>query len=81
MISFINESQNVKDAVKRATIRLEITCENIAGVMLPEMHIREVDDSDSSMNQIGLDRGGQAIQRCRDKFKDLLIILVKIASL
>jgi V-type H+-transporting ATPase subunit D len=49
--------------------------------MLPEMHIREVDDSDSSMSQIGLDRGGQAIQRCRDKFKDLLMVLVKIASL
>jgi len=51
----------VKDAVKRATIRLDITSENIAGVMLPEMHLREVDDSDSSMSQIGLDRGGQAI--------------------
>lgn len=66
--------------MKRATIRLEITSENIAGVMLPEVNIREVDDSDSSMSQIGLDRGGQAIQRCRDKFKDLLTLLVKIAS-
>ncbi|KAM3146458.1 hypothetical protein pb186bvf_001427 [Paramecium bursaria] len=73
--------QNVKDAVKRATIRLEISSENIAGVMLPEMQIRELDDSDSSMSQIGLAQGGQAIQRCRDKFKDLLIMLVKIASL
>jgi len=52
------KSQNVKDAVKRATIRLEISSENIAGVMLPEVNIREVDDSDSSMSQIGLDRGG-----------------------
>ncbi|CAD8071247.1 unnamed protein product [Paramecium sonneborni] len=72
--------QNVKDAVKRATIRLEISSENIAGVMLPEVNIREVDDSDSSMSQIGLARGGQSIQRCRDKFKDLLVLLIKIAS-
>ena len=44
--------------MKRATIRLDMTSENIAGVMLPELHIREVDDADSSMSQIGLDRGG-----------------------
>lgn len=40
----------MKDAVKRATIRLEISSENIAGVMLPEVLIRELDDSDSSMS-------------------------------
>lgn len=71
----------MKDSVKRATIRLDLQCENIAGVMLPEMIIREVDDSDSQMSQIGLDRGGQAIQQCRDRFKQLLLILIKIASL
>lgn len=48
--------------------------------MLPEYTIREVDDADSSMSQIGIDRGGQAIQSCRDKFKDLLVLLIKIAS-
>lgn len=48
--------------------------------MLPELHIREIDDTDSNMSQIGIDRGGQAIQRCKDKFKDLLILLIKIAS-
>eukprot|EP01015_Nassula_variabilis_P001872 TRINITY_DN1100_c0_g1_i1.p1 TRINITY_DN1100_c0_g1~~TRINITY_DN1100_c0_g1_i1.p1 ORF type:complete len:246 (-),score=58.83 TRINITY_DN1100_c0_g1_i1:116-853(-) len=73
--------QNVKDAVKRATIRVDMTKENIAGVQLPIMHIRELEDVDSNLSQIGISRGGQAIQKCRDKFKDLLHILVKIASL
>lgn len=35
--------------MKRATIRLEISSENIAGVMLPECNIREIDDPDLSM--------------------------------
>ena len=33
------------------------------------------------MNQIGIDRGGQQVQKCRDKFKELLFLLVSIASL
>ena len=35
---------------------------------------------DSNINQIGIARGGQTIQRCREKFKDLLQLLVQIAS-
>ena len=32
------------------------------------------------MAQIGMDRGGQSIQRCRDKFKEYLELLINIAS-
>ncbi len=35
---------------------------------------------DSNLNQIGIDRGGQQIQKCREKFRELLVLLVNIAS-
>ena len=31
--------------MKRATIKIDMTAENIAGVMLPIMHVRENEDS------------------------------------
>eukprot|EP01017_Pseudomicrothorax_dubius_P011779 TRINITY_DN14492_c0_g1_i1.p1 TRINITY_DN14492_c0_g1~~TRINITY_DN14492_c0_g1_i1.p1 ORF type:complete len:260 (-),score=79.91 TRINITY_DN14492_c0_g1_i1:155-934(-) len=73
--------QKVKDSVRRATIRLDMTSENIAGVSLPTLHLRESEDADSNLGQIGIDRGGQTIARCREKFRELLDLLVKIATL
>lgn len=43
-------SQNVKEAVKRASIRIDTSGENVAGVFLPIMHVRELDDADNTMN-------------------------------
>ena len=74
-------SSKVRDSVKRASIRIDIGGDNIAGVMLPQMNIREIEDSENNFSQIGLDRGGQSIQMCRDKFKDLLQLVIQIASL
>jgi len=72
--------QNVKDSVKRATIRIELSADNIAGVKLPIMHLKDTEDMDSNMNQIGIARGGQTVQRTKEKFKELLYLLVDIAS-
>jgi V-type H+-transporting ATPase subunit D len=72
--------QNVKDSVKRASIRIELSSDNIAGVQLPVMHLKDTEELDSNINQIGIARGGQTIQRCREKFKELLLLLVQIAS-
>jgi len=72
--------QNVKDSVKRASIRIELSSENIAGVQLPIMHLKDTEELDSNISQIGISRGGQTIQRCREKFKELLQLLVQIAS-
>jgi len=40
----------VKDSVKRATFRVEMSTENIAGVMLPIMNPRESEESDSNLS-------------------------------
>ena len=57
-----------------------MSTENIAGVMLPIMNPRESEESDSNLSQIGMDRGGQSIQKCRERFRELLHLMVKIAS-
>lgn len=33
------------------------------------------------MSQIGLERGGHSIQKCREKFRTILTLLVDIAGL
>eukprot|EP00825_Cyclidium_porcatum_P003833 TRINITY_DN11778_c0_g4_i1.p2 TRINITY_DN11778_c0_g4~~TRINITY_DN11778_c0_g4_i1.p2 ORF type:complete len:176 (-),score=39.10 TRINITY_DN11778_c0_g4_i1:124-651(-) len=70
----------LKKLQKRSSIRIDTSGENVAGVFLPIMHVRELEDADSNMNQIGLDRGGAQISKARDKFKELLVLLVQIAS-
>jgi len=37
-------SQNVKDSVKRASIRIELSSENIAGVQLPMMYLKDTEE-------------------------------------
>jgi V-type H+-transporting ATPase subunit D len=67
--------------VKRSTIRLDKSEENIAGVLIPNLTVREFEDVDNSMSQIGLERGGHSIQICREKFRSILSLLIDIASL
>ena len=58
----------VTEAVKRASIKLDKSEDNIAGVLIPSMIVkenREGDESDNGMSQIGMERGGVAIQNCR----------------
>lgn len=75
---------NVKESVKRAFIRIELSNENIAGVMLPNLNIRENikdnEDTEGNMGLLGLDKGGFSIQKSKDRFKECLHLLVKVAS-
>lgn len=80
-IGFYNARGKVLEAVKRSTIRLDKSEENIAGVLIPSLTVREFEDNDSAMGQIGLERGGHVIQKCRDKFRSILSLLIDIASL
>mmetsp|Transcript_30049 Transcript_30049/g.34766 ORF Transcript_30049/g.34766 Transcript_30049/m.34766 type:complete len:200 (+) Transcript_30049:1-600(+) len=72
---------NVRESIKKASLRLDIGNMNIAGVQLPVLAVREFEDSDSNLSQIGIARGGQQIQKTREKFRELIECLVKIASL
>lgn len=74
-----NQQTEVKS---RSNIRVQVGSSNVAGVFLPIFELRgeqkeEVDDK----NLLGITGGGQAIQKCRDKFNKLLKMLMDIASL
>jgi hypothetical protein len=43
--------------------------------------VKEFEDNDNAMSQIGLERGGHSIQKCREKFRSILTLLVNIAGL
>ena len=71
---------SVRDAVKTKTnVRLEITCENVAGCQQPTFHVRGLEDADDLM--IGMTGGGQAIAKAKERFSRYLKLLVEIASL
>jgi len=75
-------SRNVMDSVKaKSAVRLSMNTKNVAGVSLPTFLIRGLDeDSDDSM-MLGLTGGGQAIKKCKDRFRRLLEALIAIAGL
>lgn len=60
---------------------MEKSEENIAGVLIPALAVREFEDNENAMSQIGLERGGHSIQKCREKFRSILTLLVDIAGL
>jgi V-type H+-transporting ATPase subunit D len=77
-------SKAVFDSVgTRTNVRLNVTSDNVAGVHLPQFSLRgdagAGDSDDRSM--LGLTGGGQAIQKCRDRFQKFLKNLIEIASL
>ena len=64
------------DSVKaRTNVRLNVTSENVAGVHLPIFTLRGDDDQSddrSLQSMLGLTGGGQAIQKCKDRFQRFL---------
>lgn len=63
-------------------MRLNVSSENVAGVHLPIFSLRgDADDQNDDRQMLGLTGGGQAIQRCKERFQKFLKVLVDIASL
>jgi V-type H+-transporting ATPase subunit D len=77
-------SKAVFDSVSTRTgVRLNVSSDNVAGVHLPVFALRGdagVNDSDDR-SMLGLTGGGQAIQKCRDRFQKFLKSLIEIATL
>jgi V-type H+-transporting ATPase subunit D len=63
-------SKSVLDSVKtRTNVRLNVSSENVAGVHLPVFTLRgDADDQNDDRQMLGLTGGGQAIQRCKERF-------------
>lgn len=62
-----------------ANVRVTGQTDNIAGVKIPVF--RQFDTGQEYLENIGLAKGGRKISECRDKFLNLLTVLVKLASL
>lgn len=73
--------QRVRESVTRASIRLDMSQDNVAGVTLPKFVIRENSDSDANLEKVGVFGGGQVIEQARQKFHQFLRIAIDIASL
>jgi len=57
----------VRDAVKTKTsVRVVITADNVAGVMLPVFNLKGLDEAGTT--NIGMTGGGQAVNKCRDRY-------------
>ena len=62
-----------------ASIRVTGKTDNIAGVKIPVF--QQLDSGADSLDNIGLAKGGRKINESKEKFQQLLTILVKLASL
>ena len=66
----------------KSLVRLNVTSDNIAGVHLPMFTLKgDTDEVGDDRSMLGLTGGGQAIQKCKDRFSKFLRTLVDIASL
>lgn len=75
-------SRSVVDNVKtRTNVRLNVNTDNVAGVKLPMFNLKGEDELEESAALLGLQGGGQAIQRAREAFTRFLRVLISIASL
>lgn len=75
-----NFKQKVAEGSMTARVRIGAGINNIAGVKLPVF--TKYDTGAAADNQsLGLVGGGKKIQNVREKFTDLLVMLIKLASL
>jgi V-type H+-transporting ATPase subunit D len=69
----------VFERVGEASVRISCETDSIAGVQLPVFS--KVESGHESKENIGLAQGGRAVQHCKEKFVNLLGLLIKLASL
>lgn len=71
--------QQIINQVDKASFTLDIKFDNIAGVQLPSFIARE--EEGVTLERIRRTQGGAQIQKARNYFKELLEVVVEIASL
>ena len=74
-------TQSVIQRVKRPSVTLRVSTENVAGVYLPVFNLIRDATKDVELLSLGTGQGGQVIQSCRQKHVEYLEAMVKLASL
>ncbi|KAF4732056.1 V-type proton ATPase subunit D, partial [Perkinsus olseni] len=67
--------------VKKPSVTLKVSAENVAGVFLPTFDLQRDSALDGPMMSLGAGQGGQVIQTCRLQHAKVLELLVRMASL
>lgn len=89
LLSILYSSRKVGDNVTEASILVSVHVDNVAGVKLPifkEIH-RNVEYGifllpfPSGLEEIGLSKGGQQIEKCRKIWQELISAIIKLSSL
>lgn len=75
-----NIKHTVFDNVEQATVRVQGSVDNVAGVKIPKF-TSVAEPGETKMDLTGLGRGGQQIQNCRRAYLSALELLVQIANL
>uniref|UniRef100_A0A0G4FXJ2 V-type proton ATPase subunit D n=1 Tax=Chromera velia CCMP2878 TaxID=1169474 RepID=A0A0G4FXJ2_9ALVE len=73
--------QQVLEQVKRPSVSLKVTGENVAGVRLPVFQMHHDPSADAGAGNIGVGAGGQVILAAKEKYQKALAALVRLASL
>ncbi|EER06781.1 vacuolar H-ATpase subunit D, putative [Perkinsus marinus ATCC 50983] len=73
--------QTVIQRVKKPSVTLKVSAENVAGVFLPKFDLQRDTTLDGPMMSLGAGQGGQVIQTCRLQHAKVLELLVRMASL
>ena len=68
------------ETIKRASTKVGLGQQNVAGVYLPVFNFKQ-ENMDESSKRLGILGGGAAIQKCRERFTKLLKLLVELAGL
>jgi len=71
--------EGLSHEVKKASVRVHAATDNVAGVFLPIFRPDRVDGD--SFESFGLSGGGKQVEKARHLFSDLLLRMVKLASL
>lgn len=70
----------VYDSVDQASVRVQLSQDNVAGVKLPRFEpVKQ--SGDPKLGLIGLGSGGKQVQECRKSFVEAVELLVELASL
>lgn len=74
-------ASSILSRVKKPSVTVKISSENVAGVHLPTFIPLHDETKDASLETLGIARGGQVLQSSQEQHRLALILFVKLASL
>merc|ERR1719181_2242016 len=75
-------SASVLQRAQKPAVTCRLKGDNVAGMYLPVFKMEDIDPStDVLMTTLGVAAGGAVIQSCRDTFREVMQLIIRMASL